>query len=120
MPTPQATPHALEFSDAAPRLCFMIANGDIPLVDVDDIDYKDVKIGYQDEHVIALDQAVENAIRRAAKNLPNRLKKSSRDMVVVYKDIFQIPLSADPPIDVPPMDIKFEGMECPVKVRQRT
>ncbi len=41
----QAAPHALGFSAAAPRLRPMIANGDLPLVDGDDIDYKDVKIG---------------------------------------------------------------------------
>ncbi len=33
----QAAPHALGFS-AAPHLCPMIANGDLPLVDGDDID----------------------------------------------------------------------------------
>ncbi len=36
----QAAPHALGFSAAAPLLCPMIANGDLPLVDGDDIDYK--------------------------------------------------------------------------------
>ncbi len=41
-------------------------------------------------------------------------------MVLEYKDIFRISLGSDPPVDVPPMEIKFEGMERPVKVRQRT
>ncbi len=34
-------------------------------------------------------------------------------MVLEYKDIFRISLGADPPVDVPPMEIKFEGMERP-------
>ncbi len=41
-------------------------------------------------------------------------------MVLEYKDIFRIRLCADPPVDVPPMEIKFEDTERPVKVRQRT
>ncbi len=45
----QAAPHALGFSAAALHLSRMIANGDLPLVDGDDIDYKDVEIGDQDE-----------------------------------------------------------------------
>ncbi len=57
---------------------------------------------------------------RAAKHLPNRLKESLRNMVLEYKDIFRIRLGADPPVDVPPMEIKFEGTERPVNVRQRT
>ncbi len=56
----QAAPHALGFSAAAPRLCPMIANGDLPLVDGDDIDYKDVEIGDQDEQELA--QAIYEAI----------------------------------------------------------
>ncbi len=52
----------------------MIANGDLPLVDGDDIDYKDVEIGDQDEQELA--QEIDDAIRRAAKHLPNRLKES--------------------------------------------
>ncbi len=60
----QAAPHALGFSAAAPRLCLMIANGDLPVVDSDDVHYKDVDIGDQDEKELA--QAFDDAIRRAA------------------------------------------------------
>ncbi len=41
-------------------------------------------------------------------------------MVLKYKDIFRIRLGADPPVNIPPMEIKFEYPERPVKVRQRT
>ncbi len=41
-------------------------------------------------------------------------------MVLEYKDVFRIRLGADTPVDVSPMEIKFEGAERPVKVRQRT
>ncbi len=56
----QSTPHALGFSDAAPRLCPNIANGDLPLVDSDDTNYKDVEIGNQNERELA--QAIDEAI----------------------------------------------------------
>ncbi len=48
------------FSDAAPLLCPTIANGDLALVDGDDIDYKDVNIGDKDEQELV--QAVDEAI----------------------------------------------------------
>ncbi len=96
----------------------MIANGDLPLVDGDDIDYKDVEIYDQDEQELA--QGIDDAIRRAAKNLTKRLKEYFRNMALEYKDVFRIRLGTDPPVDVPPMEIKFEGPERPVKVRQRT
>ncbi len=96
----------------------MIAHRDIPLVEGDDIDYNDAEIGDRDEN--ELEKALEDAIRRAAEHLPNRLKKSFGDIVLEYKDIFRICLGADPPVDVPPMEIKFEGTECLVKVQQRT
>ncbi len=38
----------------------MIENGDLPLVDGDDIDYKDVEIGDQNEQELA--QAIDGAI----------------------------------------------------------
>ncbi len=41
-------------------------------------------------------------------------------MVLEYKDIFPISLGADTLVDLPPMEIKFEGPERPVKVRQLT
>ncbi len=68
--TPQATPHAMGCSDAAPRLCPMVAKGDLPFVDWDDVDYRDADIGDHDEQELA--QAIDEAIRRAAKHLPNR------------------------------------------------
>ncbi len=66
---------------------------------------RDVEIGDQDEQELA--QAIDDAVRRAAKQLPNRLKESFRNIVLEYKDIFRIRLGADPPVDVPPMEIKF-------------
>jgi len=48
------------------------------------------------------------------------MKDSFQEMVLSYKDIFRIRLGADPPVKVSPMEIKFEGPEKPVKVRQRT
>ncbi len=53
----KATAHALGFSDAAPCLCPTIANGDLPLVDSDDIDDKAVEIGNQIEQELA--QAID-------------------------------------------------------------
>ncbi len=44
------------------------------------------EIGDQDEQELA--QAIDDAIRRAAKHLPNRLKESFRNVVLEYKDIF--------------------------------
>ncbi len=41
-------------------------------------------------------------------------------MILDFKDVFRIRLGADPPVDVPPMEIKFEKEERPLKVRQRT
>ncbi len=52
------------FSDETPRLCHSIANGDFPLREGDDIDYK---------HVI-----------------PNRLKDSFPTVIVGFKHIFRI------------------------------
>ncbi len=96
----------------------MVANMDFPVVDGDCIDYKDVEIGYQDEQ--ELEKAVDGAIRNAAKHLPKCLKEAFRKRVLEYKDIFRIRPGVDPPVDVSPMDIKFEGAERPVKVRQST
>ncbi len=89
----------------------MIANGDLPLVDGDDVDYKDVEIFDQDEQELA--QAIDDAIRRAAKHLPNCLKESFRNMVSKYKDIFRLRLGADQPVHVRPIEIKFEGNGTP-------
>ncbi len=77
-----------------------------------------VEIGDQDEQELA--QAIHEAIRRTAKRLSNRLKKSFCDMLLEYKAIFSIRLGARSTDDVPPTEIKFEGMKHPVEVRQRT
>ncbi len=58
---------------------------------------KDADIGDKVERELV--QAIDDAIRRAAKHLPNRLKESFRNMVFEYKDIFRIRLGADPPVD---------------------
>ncbi len=50
-----------------------------------------------------------DAIRRAAKHLPNRLKESFRNTVLEYKNMLRIRLGADTLVDVPPMEIKFEA-----------
>ncbi len=70
----------------------MIANGDLPLVDGDDIDYKDVEIGDQDEQELA--QAIDDAIRRASKHRPNHQKEYFRNMVLEYKVVFRIRVGA--------------------------
>ncbi len=114
----EETSFAPAYFAEAPRLCHLIANGDFPLREGDDIDYKDVEIGDQDE--AELGQAVSEAITRASKHLPNCLKDSFRAMILDFKDVFRIRLGADTPVDVPPMEIKFEKEERPVKVRQRT
>ncbi len=41
-------------------------------------------------------------------------------MILKFKDVFRICLGADTPVDVPPMEIKFEEEECPAKVRRQT
>ncbi len=62
-----------------------------------------MEICEQDEQELA--QAIDDAIRRAAKHLLNRLKESFRNMVLEYKDIFRIRLGADQPVHVPPIEI---------------
>ncbi len=41
-------------------------------------------------------------------------------MILNFKDEFRIRIGADPPVDVPPMEIKFEKEERPVNLRQST
>ncbi len=41
-------------------------------------------------------------------------------IILDFKDIIRVCLGADHPVNVPPMEIKFEKDERPVKVRQRT
>ncbi len=65
-----------------------------------------MEIGNQNEKQLA--KAIDDAIRRADKHMPNHLKEYFRNMVLEYKDVFRIRLGADPPVDVPLMEIKFE------------
>lgn len=111
-------PNGILFSPGTPRPCSMLANGDFPLKDGDDIDYKDVDIGEQDED--ELQSALDGLTSRAFKNLPKHLRRPLNELVQEFKDIFRTRLGADPPVDVPPMDIELVGPERPVKVRQRT
>ncbi len=71
-------------------------------------------------HEKELTQAIDGASRRVAKHLPSSLKETFRNMVLEYKDIFRIRPGADPPVDVLPMEITFEGPERLVKLGQRT
>ena len=41
-------------------------------------------------------------------------------MTTEFKNISCTRLGKDPPIDVEPMNIEFEGSTCPIKVRQRS
>lgn len=93
-------------------------NNPFPLKDDDDIKYKDVDVGEQDED--ELQEAIQKMIDRATESLPDHLHKNLKDLVGEFKDIFRIKLGNDPPVDVPPMKIEFEESERPVKVRQRT
>lgn len=89
-----------------------------PLKDDDDIKYKDVDVGEQDEE--ELQEAIQRMIDRATESLPTHLHNDLKDLVNEFKDIFLIKLGNDPPVCVPPMKIEFEEAERPVKVRQRT
>ena len=82
-------------------------NGDIPPNDGDDIDYKNVEIGETTE--AELEEALLNAIRRASKSLRKHLRPALNDLVLAHKDIFRIKIGADSPVDVPTMEIEFEG-----------
>ena len=101
-----------------PRVCSMLANGDFPLKDADDIDYKDVEVGEQDE--LELNEAIKDMVDRASKNLPVNLRPQLEALVTEFTDIFRTRLGNDPPVSVPPMIIEIEGDERPIKVRQRT
>ncbi len=96
----------------------MIANGDFRLRKGDDIYYKDFVVGDKDE--AELDQAISEAITSASKHLQNWLKDLFRTMILIVKDVFRIRLSAHSPVDVPPMEIKFEKEERPFTVWQCT
>lgn len=59
-------------------------------------------------------------IIRALKRLPKNLHGRLREMVAEFTDVFRTRLGNDPPVDVPPMKVEFDGLEKPVKVKQRT
>lgn len=59
-------------------------------------------------------------IDRGCKNLKKESFQILNDMVMEFYDIFRLILGKDPPVDVEPMKIEFEGSTRPVKVRQRT
>lgn len=103
---------------AAARLCSMMSNGNFPLMDGDDIAYKDVDVGVQDEQ--ELEQEIDAMVTRSMKHADKSSKKALKDLVTEFKDIFRIKLGKDRAVDVPPMEIEFEGTNRPVKVRQRT
>lgn len=100
------------------RLCSMVSNCNFPLKDGDDIDYKDVDIGVQDEN--ELQEAINDMISRGMKHLDKDLRPTLINLVSEFKDIFRIKLGKDPPVDVEPMNIEFDGNTRPVKVRMRT
>lgn len=58
-------------------------------------------------------------VTRAMKHSDNTSKDAVKDLLSEFKDIFRTKLGKDPPVDVPPMEIEFEGSTRPVKVRQR-
>eukprot|EP00171_Calliarthron_tuberculosum_P007262 IDg7262t1 len=90
------------------RLCSLVSNGDFPLKDGDDVDYKDVEIGETTE--TDLNTALSEAVSRCSKSLPKHLREALHDLVLSFKDIFRIKIGADTPVDVPPMEIKFEAL----------
>ncbi len=60
------------YSEEAPIICHLIANGDFPLREGDDVDYKAVEISDQDEG--ELYQAVSEAITHASKPFRTALR----------------------------------------------
>ena len=100
------------------RIGSMMSNGSFPLKDGDDIYYKDVEIGKQND--TELQEAIQDMVQRASKNCEKELKNSLMELVHEFKDIFRTSLGKDPPVDVEPMKIEFEGNPRPIKVRQRS
>ena len=64
--------------------------------------------------------AINDSIPRGSKRLPKYFRNQFSDFVLDFKDIFRTRIGADPPVDVPPMEIEFDGAEHPVKVIRRT
>lgn len=58
----------------------MLANGDFPFEDGDDLHYEDVEVGKQDNS--ELDDAIMAMIGRASKNLPNYYHSALEDLVL--------------------------------------
>lgn len=96
----------------------LIANGKILLSDGDDIDYKEVKIGRQDEY--ELQTATYDMLKRSLQRLPERLYTKLREIVTAFSDDFCTRLGKDPPVNDPPMKIEFDGGGRPFKVQQRS
>ena len=100
------------------RLCNVVSNGDFPLKDGDDVNYKDVDVGIQDSS--ELESAIESMKSRASKRCPKPLRPKLMSIVDTNADIFRARLGDDPPVKVRPMVIEFENEPKPIKVRQRT
>ncbi len=47
-------------------------------------------------------------------------KLTLKNLIHEFRDIFLVKPEDDPPVDVEPMYIEFEGTTRPIKVRQRT
>ena len=100
------------------RVGSMMSNGNFPLKDGDDVQYKDVEVGEQDES--ELQQAIEAMVDTSSMHCKNNLEDTLKDLAHEFKDIFRIKLGNDPPVNVEPMKIEFEGIPRPIKVRQRS
>ena len=62
----------IDITQVPPRICNIVADGDFPLKDGDEIDYKDLEIGDQDQ--AELDEAIHLSIDRASENLSEEAK----------------------------------------------
>ena len=101
-----------------PKLYSMISNANFPLRDGADIEYRDVEVGIQDE--IEFQATIDSMISSDEKQLSKNSNLSLVNLVYEFKDVFRRKLGKDPPVDIKPMQIEFEGVTRPVKVRQRT
>lgn len=89
------------------HLSHRIFNSDFPLQDGDDVNYKDVSIGNSDAS--ELQMAIDDMVKRSLHLLPKRLHQTLRDIVTALPEVFRIRLGKDPPGDIPPMKIEFDG-----------
>ena len=69
--------------------------------DGDDIDYKDIEIGFQNDE--NLNDSIGKTIYRASAVLDKEEEKSLSCLVLDFRDIFRTRLGNDPPVDVLPM-----------------